>query len=66
MRDYLEDIRKKKPYPYDQDKVVEKIKETLKWIEDVCDGRGDVDWALAGIQIYFHRLERILDKDGSL
>jgi len=64
--DYLERERRKKKIPYDREEVIDKLTETVKWIEEVCDGRGDVDWALANIQIYFHRLERILSADGSL
>ena len=66
MRDYLEKERRKKKIPYSREEVIYRIKKTVDWVENICDGQGDVDWQMANLQIYFHRLERILDKDGSL
>ena len=64
--DYLEKAHREKKIPNDRDEVYDKVIETAKWLKKVCDGRGDVDWALANLQVYFHRLERILNADGSL
>ena len=66
MRDYLERERRKKKISYNRRAVILRIKDEIDFIEQTCDGCGDVDWALASLQIYFHRLERILDENGSL
>ena len=52
--------------PYKQEKVVDELRKTIKWIDEVCDAVSDVDHALGGLQIYFHRLEHIYDEEGGL
>ena len=65
MADYLEKVSHEAPIPYNREAVIKELEETVKWINEVCDGHGDCDWALAGLQVYFHKLERILDETGT-
>lgn len=61
---YLNEAREKNT-PLDEQKVIEYVRTWLKDVDE-CDSRGDVQWAIAKLQIEMFELQQMLDDEGSL